>query len=87
MSQSKYQGWVGAHLRGAGAAEMPRNSGERAAREPRRYRLEPALGDTLARLRMPDEERANPPGPAASKGPAPQSTAISPDLNLPDKAF
>ena len=60
----------GSDLRGAGAAEMPRNSGERAAKEPRRYRLELLLGDTLARLRMPDVDLARPPGPAASKGPA-----------------
>lgn len=42
---------------------MPRNSGERAAREPRRYRLELPVSP---RFLIPEVALANPPGPATS---------------------
>ena len=56
------------HLRGAGDAEMPKKEGERAARDPRRYRLEPEVGAS-PRFLMPELDLASPPRPAASKGP------------------
>ena len=57
----------GQYLRGAGGAEMPRKEGERAAREPRRYRLELPVSP---RFLMPELDRASPPGAATSYAPA-----------------
>ena len=58
------------YQRGAGVAEMPRKAGERAAREPKRYRLELEVGLTRARLLIPELDLANPPAPATWTGPA-----------------
>lgn len=55
---------------------MPRKEGERAAREPKRYREDEDVGDTLARLVIPDAERAKPPGPAGWNGPATSHDAM-----------
>ena len=66
------------NLRGARAAEMPRKEGERAAREPKRYRLELELGDTRARFLTPELDLANPPAPATWNGPALQDPSLAP---------
>ena len=63
-------GSMDANLRGAGAAEMPRKEGDRAAREPRRYKLELEVGLTRARFLIPELDLANPPAPATWNGPA-----------------
>ena len=49
---------------------MPRKAGERAAREPKRYREEEEVGETRVRLATLELERASPPGPAAWNSPA-----------------
>lgn len=49
---------------------MPKKEGERAAREPRRYRLELDVGLTRARFLIPELDLANPPATAAWNGPA-----------------
>lgn len=60
-----------AYLRGgAGTALMPRKAGDRAAKEPRRFKEDEDLGETLAKLAIPEPERARPPRPVAWKRPA-----------------
>ena len=50
---------------GAGPAEMPRNSGEREAREPSRYRLLLDVGDSVERV-LAEVGPAMPAGPVVS---------------------
>ena len=49
---------------------MPRKEGDRAAREPKRYRLELEVGLTRARFLIPELDLAKPPAPATWNGPA-----------------